>query len=88
MFWNKTSQIFYAVTLCPQICFFAIFYENVAFFEKIVRRKNIYKISFSIKKVTFIFVGRRPLPFKKDWDPKNSFTVFSENRAFFEKTVK
>ncbi len=40
--------------------------------------EKIFKISFSIKKVIFIFVARHPLPFKRDLDPRNGFLLRSQ----------
>ncbi len=67
--------------------FFPIFSKNVVFFKKIVNEK-IFKTSFSIKKVTFIFVAKcRPLPIKRDLGPRNGFLPFSQKiQFFFEKT--
>ncbi len=51
--------------------------------------KKYSKPHFPLKKVIFIFVAGRPLPFERDLGPRNSgFAVFSENKGFFEKTAK
>ncbi len=46
-------------------------------YRKKLLDEKIFKTTFSIKKVKLIFVTRRPLPFKKDLAPKNSFLLFS-----------
>ncbi len=59
--------------------------EQLLFSKKLLNEK-IFETSFPIKKVIFIFVVRRLLPFKRDSAPRNGFyAVFSENIAFFEK---
>ncbi len=62
--------------LCSPKLFFAIFSENITFYKKIVRWKNIQNL-ISHKKIIFIFVARRPLPFKRDLAPRNNFSPFS-----------
>ncbi len=42
---------------------FEVILENIVFFEKIIKRK-IFKTSFFTKKAIYIFVDKRPLPFK------------------------
>ncbi len=73
--------------MSPKI-FFSIFNKNVVFSEKLLNEK-IFQTSFPIKKIIFIFVAERPLPFKRDLGRRNcGFAIFSENTAFFENTAK
>ncbi len=70
----------------PKIIFL-IFSQNVAFFEKIVRWKNIQNLVFH-KKGLFIFVARRSLPFKRDLGSGNGFLLFSQKiQIFLEKLL-
>ncbi len=44
---------------------------------------------FPLKKVVFIFLARRPLPFKRDLRPRNGFPLFSQKiKLFLKKTAK
>ncbi len=50
--------------------------ENIVFFEKTIRYKNIQNF-ISYNKGLFVFVSRRILPFKRDLAPKNNFSTLS-----------
>ncbi len=64
------------------LIFFVTFWENIAFFEKIVRRKNIQNL-ISHKK-GYIHFPRQTLPShqNKPGPQKLFFAVFSENTAY------
>ncbi len=64
-----------------------IFSKNVAFFEKIVRWKNIQNLI--PHKISDIHFRRQTPPSlqKRLRSQKRFFTVFSENTDFFEKTA-
>ncbi len=66
---------------CPQKIFFVNSSKNVAFFEKLLDEK-IFKISFPIKKVIFIFAVKHPLPFKRDLAPRNGFSAILSKNSF------
>ncbi len=60
----------------PKELFVAVFSENVAFLENIVRWKNIRNLI--LRKKSYIhFRRRRRLPFKKGLAPKIVFHFFS-----------
>ncbi len=50
--------------------------------EKLLDEK-IFKASFPIKKIAFIFVAKHPLPFKRDLAPRNDFSPFSRKMQVF-----
>ncbi len=64
---------------------FPHFLQKYCFFRKKLLEEEILKTSFPIKKVIFIFVARRPLPFKRDLVPQNSFLPFSQKIQLFLK---
>ncbi len=68
--------------------FFPLFSpKTLLFLEKLLNEK-IFKTSFPIKKVIFIFVAGCPLPFKRDVGSRNcSFEIFSKNAAYFLKKL-
>ncbi len=68
---------------------FSRFSLKIQLFSKKLLNEKILKTSFPIKKVIFIFVARRLLPFKRDLGPKNGFLAFSQKiTPFFEKITK
>ncbi len=72
----------------PPNIFSPIFSKNVSFFEKIVKEMKKYsKPYFPVKKVIFIFLARRPLPFKRDLGPWNGFSLFSQKIQLFLKKL-
>ncbi len=73
--------------LCSQKIFFPIFSEIAAFFEKIVRWKNIQNLIYHKKGYTH-FRRQSPASLQKRHAPKQFFAILSENTAFFETTAK
>ncbi len=72
---------------CHQKIFFTIFSKKVAFLKKLWDDK-IFKTLFPIKKrVIFVLVARRPLPFKRNLGSKNSFLAFSHKIELFLKKL-
>ncbi len=67
---------------CPRKIFFHIFSKNVAFFEKIVERKNIRNL-ISHKKGCIHFRCQKPSPFKRDSDSRIGFLPFSQKITVF-----
>ncbi len=65
--------------------FFPPFSPKMLLFLKKLLDEKIFKTSFSIKKVIFIFVARCPLPFKRDLDLINGFLSFSPKIQIFLK---
>ncbi len=84
-FWRKMTTSPKKGSCFPNI-FFPIFFKNVAFSKKLVGEK-IFKISFPIEKVIFIFVARNSLPFKRDLAPRNGFLPFSQKIQLFLKKL-
>ncbi len=67
--------------------FFASFSENVVFFEKIVKWKNIQNL-ISHKKGYIHFHHQTPPPFQKRLSPQIGLSsIFSENTAFLKKLL-
>ncbi len=67
--------------------FFLHFLKKVCFFLKKLLNEKIFKISFVIKKVVFIFVVKHPLPFKRNLGPRNGFLRFSQKIQLFLKKL-
>ncbi len=63
--------------MSPQNSFYP-FPPKVLLFSKKWSKEKIFKTSFVIKKVIFIFVARHLLPFKRDLALRNSFWPFSQ----------
>ncbi len=71
----------------PQKILPPIFSKNVAFFEKIVRWKNIQNL-ISHKKGTINFCCQTPPPLQKRLSrQKRFFTILSENTSFLKKLL-
>ncbi len=62
--------------------FFSPFSPKMLLFSKKLLNEKIFKTSFPIKKVIFIFVSRRPIPFKRDLAPRNGFLLFFFSRKY------
>ncbi len=71
---------------CALKIFSPVFSKKLLFFEKIVKWKNIQNL-ISHKKVIFIFVAGRPLPFKRDLGPRNWVLPFSQKIQLFLKKL-
>ncbi len=68
--------------------FFLIFSRNVAFFEKIVNKKNIWYLISHKKRLYSFSLPDAPYLQKRLGPQKRVFAVFLENTAFFETTAK
>ncbi len=77
------------MVMYPKIVF-PHFLRKCCSLRKKLLDEKIFESSFPIKKVIFIFVVKCPLPFERDFGPRNNFSVFSGKYSFFffEKTVK
>ncbi len=68
---------------------FPLFSQRMILSSKKRLYEELFETSIPIKMVIFIFVIRRPLPFKRHLDLRNSFPPFSPKKQFFiGKTVK
>ncbi len=65
--------------------FFPRFPPKMLLFSKKLLNEKIFKTSFSLKKVIFIFIARHPLPLKETRPPGNSFLPFSQKIQLFLK---
>ncbi len=69
--------------------FFPNFPLKMLFFSKKLLDEKIFETSFLIKTIIFIFVTKRPLPFKRNLASRNCFLPFPQKiQLFFEKTAK
>ncbi len=78
------------MTQCPKNghvpkIFFRHFFRKLLFSSKKLLDEKIFKTSFPIKKVIFIFVARCPLLSKGTWLPKIVFHSFLGKYSFFLK---
>ncbi len=71
----------------PPKKFFFHFLQKYCFLQKKLLDEKIFKTSFPIKKVVFIFVAKRPLCFKRDLDSRNGFLAFSQKIQLFLKKL-
>ncbi len=67
--------------------FFYPFSPKMLLFSKKLLNEKIFKTSFPIKKIIFIFIAGRVLPFKRDLGPKSSFLPFSQKITAFLKKL-
>ncbi len=72
--------------ITPQTIF-SPFSPKMLLSSKKLLNEKIFKPPFPIKKVIFIFVARRVLPFKRDSDPRHSFLSFSQKIQLFLKKL-
>ncbi len=63
--------------------FFLWFSPKMLLFSKKLLNGKIFKTSFPIKKVIFIFAAWRPVPFKKELGPRNGFLPFFQKIQLF-----
>ncbi len=67
----------------PQKNFFSLFSQRMILSLKKLLYEELFETSFPKRKVIFIFVIRRPFPFKKDFAPRKSFSPFFPKVRFF-----
>ncbi len=72
----------------PAKYFFPYFLQNCSFFRKKLLDEKIFKTSFPIKKVIFIFVDGHSFPSKETWPPETVFLPFSQKIQHFWKNSK
>ncbi len=84
-FWRKITYVLKMVML-PKI-FFSEFSWKIPLSSKKRLDEKIFKISFPIKKVIFIFIARCPFPSKGTWPPKIVFHFFLGKYNFYWKNL-